>query len=687
MPKKGQAADVQGPSAENAPVQRGVLIPLAVAMLILLGAFALNAYWILQSETENHVRQQFAAVRRGFLEAQQADMQAMKAVIEFLQADGNLAAAMKAKDRRALLATAGPVLERLRRQIGTTHLCFADPDRVAILRVHQPECFGDVIDRFTMREAARTGEVAHGFEFGPLGVVALRVVAPWHDGSQVIGYLELGNEIDHFVRATHQGYDVEVYALIEKQRTSRQEWEAGMRMLNRPGQWNELNSWVVAAGSGRPFPRGIEAYLEKDRTSPDLDLTGVTVGGSAYFARCEALRDARGAEIGRLMILQDVTAQQDRARTHIALAGAVGVVAGGFLAAYFLVLVRSQRHLAATYQRLAQECRTREEVQRRHADETAKSHSHLQTVIDAIADPFMVIDRDCRVVMANRSVRETLGGIDPVARGLKCHQVSHHRTEPCGSPSDACPLEQVLRTKSAARVVHTHYAADGREYMVEIIASPVFDEKGEVVQVIESCRDITDRCRAEQELQKANRRLAQLATTDELTALWNRRWFIGTLEREVQRQRRHGTRLALVMLDLDHFKDVNDTHGHAFGDLVLTETARLLKAESRATDFVARYGGEEFVVLMPDTSLEEAVTAAERMRRRVAERPISAGERSVQLTLSAGVVAAEGTHTHAPDALMRLADEALYDAKRSGRNRTCASGRDRPAPAPLSAAD
>ena len=171
-----------------------------------------------------------------------------------------------------------------------------------------------------------------------------------------------------------------------------------------------------------------------------------------------------------------------------------------------------------------------------------------------------------------------------------------------------------------------------------------------------------------EELNETNRRLQELATTDELTGLWNRRRFFEVLRREFHRVRRHGTDLALAMFDLDHFKVVNDTYGHTFGDRVLVEVAKAVLLEVRETDVAARYGGEEFVVLMPSTSSEEAMSAVERIRKRVAQRYISDGKHAVRVTLSAGVSAAEAQGTSTPEALLRLADEALYAAKHAGRD-------------------
>jgi len=171
-------------------------------------------------------------------------------------------------------------------------------------------------------------------------------------------------------------------------------------------------------------------------------------------------------------------------------------------------------------------------------------------------------------------------------------------------------------------------------------------------------------------LQQANVRLEELAITDDLTGLYNRRHFFEMLKQEFQRIQRHRAPLAVVMFDIDHFKVVNDTHGHAAGDEVLVSIARLLRQEARAVDVVVRYGGEEFIILMPHTAPEEAFGAAERIRRRVAQHRIAVGELTLHVALSAGIRAIDSAGDESPDSLLRAADEALYAAKQAGRNCT-----------------
>lgn len=123
----------------------------------------------------------------------------------------------------------------------------------------------------------------------------------------------------------------------------------------------------------------------------------------------------------------------------------------------------------------------------------AKSQELLRTVIDGMPDVTIVINRHHRVVLVNRAAREMAGGIDPVARGLPCHRFSHHSNAPCEGLAEPCPLSEIVRTKRPVTVTHTHYGPDDNEIIAEVRATPVFDDAGEVVQIIEACRDITRR--------------------------------------------------------------------------------------------------------------------------------------------------------------------------------------------------
>lgn len=166
-----------------------------------------------------------------------------------------------------------------------------------------------------------------------------------------------------------------------------------------------------------------------------------------------------------------------------------------------------------------------------------------------------------------------------------------------------------------------------------------------------------------------NQRLEALATTDPLTRLLNRRALHERLAAEVQRADRYGAILTLMMIDIDHFKQVNDTHGHLIGDAVLAQLAGILQGSLRTVDIAARYGGEEFMAILPETPLDSGVVIAERVRERMEEHDFQGLHGlPLQLTVSIGIAAYPSTGVHSTDDLIARADAALYRAKADGRN-------------------
>ncbi|MGH6769316.1 MAG: diguanylate cyclase [Xanthobacteraceae bacterium] len=166
--------------------------------------------------------------------------------------------------------------------------------------------------------------------------------------------------------------------------------------------------------------------------------------------------------------------------------------------------------------------------------------------------------------------------------------------------------------------------------------------------------------------------LADLALKDALTGIHNRRHFVHQLDGEWNRYRRYRRPLSLLVLDIDHFKSINDRYGHDVGDQVIVHVARLCREQTRDSDVVARIGGEEFAVLLPETDLADAHIAGERLREAVTRRPVPSSEGDIAVTVSIGTVQVDPTMAD-PAALVKRADEALYAAKRSGRNRVVAA--------------
>lgn len=168
-------------------------------------------------------------------------------------------------------------------------------------------------------------------------------------------------------------------------------------------------------------------------------------------------------------------------------------------------------------------------------------------------------------------------------------------------------------------------------------------------------------------------KLSEQAHRDPLTGLYNRRYLDDTLARELARCQREGLPLSLMLIDLDHFKQINDTYGHLAGDEVLKQLAAMLSAQARTSDVVCRFGGEEFLLLLPNMTQAAALERAEQWRTEFAAHSIRFGEFRMQATLSIGVASYPG-HGTTPQALTRSADDALYRAKTAGRNRVMLAG-------------
>jgi diguanylate cyclase (GGDEF)-like protein/PAS domain S-box-containing protein len=246
-------------------------------------------------------------------------------------------------------------------------------------------------------------------------------------------------------------------------------------------------------------------------------------------------------------------------------------------------------------------------------------------------------------------------------------------------------LRRIAAGDKAAGVVVSELeqrCKDGSVISTEVVSSYLLDAEGVPQTILGITRNVSERKAAETALRETNRQLharieeigrlqvalQELAVRDSLTGLYNRRYLDETLEREVSRARREGNPLSLVMLDIDHFKKVNDTYGHQVGDEALRMLASTLLADIRAEDVACRYGGEEFLILLPNMPLETAMLRAEAWRGAVEGVCVALGNFRITFTISLGV-AAYPEHGKTPDDLTRCADQALYRAKNDGRNR------------------
>lgn len=273
-------------------------------------------------------------------------------------------------------------------------------------------------------------------------------------------------------------------------------------------------------------------------------------------------------------------------------------------------------------------------------------------LVESMSDGVLVLDSQFRVVDVNPAAR-LLTAIGPEQLGMVV-------TDTAG------PWRDLLDRPAAHNTVETTFPhAAGRH--VEIRMTPLDTGTGASAFLI-TVRDITQRKATENELARYRARLERASITDDLTGIANRRRGLQRLEEEYARFQRTGTPLSVIMLDLDDFKHINDTMGHAAGDVALAETAGRIRSVTRNYDVVCRIGGEEFMVVAPSTDSAQAHQLAERIRGAVASGPVVRSGREIPITASLGIATAVAEDPGA-DSVMHRADGALYTAKGAGKNR------------------
>jgi diguanylate cyclase (GGDEF)-like protein len=282
--------------------------------------------------------------------------------------------------------------------------------------------------------------------------------------------------------------------------------------------------------------------------------------------------------------------------------------------------------------------------------EVQRARLFAESLVDMLPHPVWYKGADGQLRLTNRAFRDMFGGAASIPESL------------AALDKDTDLVAQAQAAGVVALEANLEVAGQTRTVMISKSLLP--EGTSPASGTIGLITDITQRKRMEHQL-------FQLATTDDLTGMLNRRAFFSAAEQEIERSLRYGNPVSVLMLDLDHFKRVNDDYGHAMGDQALKAAAVAMAASLREVDILGRLGGEEFAILLPETPLLGAQEVAERLRQAVAAIPLRLGDGAMLwLTASLGVAERLGDESSV-DAVLARADAALYQAKHGGRNRVC----------------
>lgn len=294
-----------------------------------------------------------------------------------------------------------------------------------------------------------------------------------------------------------------------------------------------------------------------------------------------------------------------------------------------------------------------------------KNEQFLSTIFDSIRDPFCTYDATLTITRVNDAYARIFGKTTEDLTGRQCHVILHGSEERC----ENCLAHATLTTGQPKSRERRITLSDGTTGWFESFTYPIMDESGKVTHVIEYSRDITDRRSADEERRRLIKELEYLSRVDALTGLLNRRALMDFITRDFERSVRYGRDLSVMLCDIDFFKQINDTHGHAAGDKALEHVASVMREMVRSSDVVGRYGGDEFMMVMPETPLSGARDLAEKIRLRIEHEVLRVDpKKTLTLTLSIGVASMQ-REKDSVDFLVTRADAALYASKRQGKNR------------------
>ncbi len=370
-------------SSRPKPLLTRLMIPLASLLVALLSGSGVLLWQAHQQRLTEHHRYYLADRRLELQKSMVHQVAGLASSLQVMVADTRLQQALQARDRERLLADWTEVFAALRQANAITHLYFFDVERICLLRVHNPPHYGDRIERFTARSAEASGQLAYGIELGPLSTFTLRVVQPVFVAGQLIGYVELGREIEDVLAGLHSRDGDEAGVFIHKRHLQRERFEAGMQRLQRPADWHQLAEYAQIYTSA-PWLTEVLAQLNASNLNPSshLPLYGdlveplpslenpwlalqdqlpgerymtLTRDGQSWQVLLSPLRDAGGHYVGKLLVLHDITAvQQNFHRQLLVFAGAGGVLLLCLLAFVFALLRKSDQHIRAQHHELEQ---------------------------------------------------------------------------------------------------------------------------------------------------------------------------------------------------------------------------------------------------------------------------------------------------------------------------------------------
>ncbi|MBU1690266.1 MAG: EAL domain-containing protein [Gammaproteobacteria bacterium] len=657
---------------KNASLKAHILLPLALVLAILLGAFHYSLYQHEKNNADREFVHQLQAAKNYYDRALTGRSEKLGVGLEAILRDKPLQVALRAHDRKALLKRSAPLFKALHDQYGITHFYFEDTARVNVLRVHQPERYGDTINRYTTLTAEKTGKITSGVELGPIGTFTLRVVAPIYDSHGLIGYVELGEEIEGVLQGLHDIIGTDLALFIDKQFLVRKNWESGMRMLKRNADWDRLPDAAIIHQT-LDLPREVLLRLLSGRDQPD-SITNLNLGNKHYHVGMIPVEDATGRKVGSLFMLQDMSLKfREMAATLRNLSLFYLALGGTLFALFALIIHRVERRLEHSRQQAITQGEEHVALQAKHIAELQDEQDRLQRaqkelqqsqgklrlsaqVFENSTEGIVITDIHANILQINRAFATITGYSEEEVTGKNINILHSGRHGPNFYQAMWSSLVEFGYWQGEI----WNRRKNGEIYPEWLTLIATRDEQGEIIHYIGVFADLTEKKQTEA-------RAHYFANYDTNTDLPNRLLLAKHLQQELERANGNGWQVALLYLDLDRFKTINDTLGHRIGDKLLKAVAERIGHMVRDIDIIGRLSSDEFTIVLSDVGNRQN---AEQVAKKILDamnQPFEMEGQEVFITPSIGIALyPQDANSH--EDLIRNADTAMAHIKAQGGN-------------------
>ncbi len=706
---------------EERNITKRILVPLSLTLIGLCVIVVLSVTWFGEKSITTTAHKDFEEIEKFWNLELDEDGALMTSVIETLiyeagtNKDKTLQKALRSKDKAALLAHSMDLFKTLRTKHKITHFYYHSPERVNILRVHQVERSGDKINRFTAIQAEEKNDTALGLELGLLGTFTLRVVVPWYDGEELLGYIELGKEVDDLVHIISELNEVELLISINKEFLDRENWTDGMKMLGRKFDWDSHSDKVVISNTlelSQVEHKSLLLFASEEYRNHTNDHETLDLKGRLYHLDTIILHDVGGREVGSLMILNDMSEvvlfRRNIIKAFIAISFTVSL---SIFLLFYRILARTDRDLLSKRRKIVEDAKAKEDMQKEHileletekrdleeAKESINRSYQVERVLNSIRDfsfrdvtlneilvhsldeilsiPFLSIEDKGSIFLTEDGNEDMLTMV--AKHGLseyienECSRVAFGRCL-CGRAAETKKIvfkgtmDEEHENTYEGIAVHGHFCVPiiSGDVVLGVINTYLPNGLERSLEDERFLRMTANMLSGIILRKKSEDTIEQLAYYDQLTGLPNRALFMDRLKQSLARASRYDTYLGLLFMDLDHFKNLNDTFGHVIGDKFLKSAAERLKTFARTSDSVARLSGDEFLFFVGDQYDANGIAVVAGKVSSIFKEPFNIDGNEFFMTVSIGVSIYPNDGKDVTT-LMKNADTAMYKAKVEG---------------------